>query len=97
MVRPDRRWTRPTAETLDPPSGHPAGGYRSRRDTGPGGPGAELLEEKLHRGRWISQVETINPSLVFKLSMITRVRFSINSSHLTALSALNVLVACVTV
>lgn len=47
-----------TAELLDPPSGHRAGDYRSHRDTcpgDPGGPGAELLEEKLQKDRWVSE------------------------------------------
>lgn len=38
------------AEQLCPPSGHPAGGYRSHWDSGPegpGGPGAELQVAEL--------------------------------------------------
>lgn len=53
VVHPGHMWMRLTAETLDPPWGHQAGGYRNRRDTGPGGPGgpgAELLEVKLQKG-----------------------------------------------
>lgn len=56
VVHPDRRWTRLTADPLDQPSGHQAGGYRSRRGTGPGGPGAEQLEEKLQKDRWVRKI-----------------------------------------
>lgn len=51
-VHAGRRWTRLTAGTPGPPSGHPAEGCRSHRDTwGPGGPGGGRPAGRLERDR----------------------------------------------